>query len=384
MNQKELKNQLHDKYLQTYQKIELLCRNLSFFMNNDDYFQVTMQEDALDLLLEAQTHQQPVEYVFGDNLCLSIYERYKECLYYSFSYGNFAIIFITMLYFMDLAFPRLFLYHYIETEYYVFMLFPILAKILYWLNEMILFKIIFRLNNKIIDFVSYFMYLIEILTLICITCLFVIHEHWEIYLLIIILCLYIHIWTLKSKSQNKKHSYIKVISQIARKQALMIMYEIEILILILFFSWISRYIEPLNTTGSFVWFIPLALMIGLSIYPFKGLKRLKYPQDREELLDQYLSHYQFLKTKRERTHDISLTKEQYFIKVQKRHQIYRWLFPFICIGMIFCFIMFMMSFQLSLFYFIMIGYSAYALYHLYSYYHLKDMIKNVCFEQIES
>lgn len=63
MNQDILKHQLHDEYLQTYQKIELLCHNLSFFMNDDGYFQITMQDEALDLLCEAQVHQQPVEYV---------------------------------------------------------------------------------------------------------------------------------------------------------------------------------------------------------------------------------------------------------------------------------------------------------------------------------
>lgn len=377
MNQDILKHQLHDEYLQTYQKIELLCHNLSFFMNDDGYFQITMQDEALDLLLEAQAHQQPVEYVFGDNLQTFIYERYKECLYYDFSYGYMGIIFVFLLYFMDMIFPQLFLYHYVETEYYMFMILPIIAKVMYWLNQIFLFKIVFKIKEKILNIISYIIYFIKLIVLCYIIFYVIAQQYTEIYVGIV-LAIILLLYQAKSKNRSIKEMFHDTV----KKQTLSFFFEIEIISVILIFSAISRFIQPLNTTGYFVWFIPLGFIVGLTALPLKGLKGFINQENQEELLDQYLSHYQFLKTKRQMTHDIPLTKEQYFIKLQKKHQKYRKLFPIISIGLIISFILFMLSFQMSVFYILMIGYTIYALYHLYCYYHMKDMINEISRSQI--
>lgn len=124
----EYTERLHGDYLKIYHQLEMISENFSFFLNDDDYFKISMLNDALDLLLEAESHHKDVKLIFGDDLSQYVYERYKECMTHQFSYSIMAISFVIILMIMNSMFPNLFSFHYLETEYYIFFCFLLSLK----------------------------------------------------------------------------------------------------------------------------------------------------------------------------------------------------------------------------------------------------------------
>lgn len=173
----------------------------------------------------------------------------------------------------------------------------------------------------------------------------------------------------------------KIYDRFSIQNHMIILYMLELVLLISLFGLLSRYLHPIETYGFFPLFIPTLIISILSSLLMKDLGK-KIIKDKENLLEQYLSHYYFLKMKRELTQDILLTKKEYFLRIQKRNRFCKKCFPLIVILQILFFVMFMFSFQFSVIYFIVIGYVIYAFYQFYRYGLIKNMIDEVCQSQL--
>ncbi len=377
---KNIENKLVGHYLETYEEIKGLCHNLSFFMNDDGYYQITILDETLDLLLEAQSHHQPVEYVIGDNLQKFMSLRYKECSQYQFSYGLMGIIFCILFFGLDYLFPNAFLYPYMETKYFIFLLLPLITKLLYLLNQNICLKMFFQIKKSIRETFSYILFTSESLLLVGIMVYELYHMQTNM-IIYNILFFFVIIYIIYSRRKNQDGGLLEWIKRISQMNTIYTIFVMEIIILLICFVWISRYISPLITTGTFQWFIPILCLVCLTILPLRGLNKAKihYNMSQELLLDQYLSHCQFLMTRRKLTNDILLTRKEYFIKLQKKHHLYKILYPvIILLLLLLSFIMFMTSFQLSVFYIVIIGYTIYGVYNLYKYACIMYKIDNIC------
>lgn len=371
--------QLTGEYLEKYEEIEALCQNLSFFMNDDDYYKIVILNETLDLLLEAQQHHQPVSYVLGHDLQKFIYLRYKECSQYSFSYGNMGIIFFGVFCLFKYLFPNAFTYHLMETEYYVFLLLPLITKFFYFLNQNICLNMFFRLKKNIRESISYGIFGLEMIgiVIIVIQSLFKMEIDVLIYNVLFFSCVILIIY---SKRQHKEINFFEWFNKTAKSHTIYTLFVIELIIFLVLSAWFSHYLWPLVTTGTFQWFIPTLVCVLLTTIPLKGLnkKSIHYHCDVEELLDQYLSHCFFLITKRKMTNDIPLTYEDYFVKLQKKHHYYKKIFFFHILFLLISFMMFMTSFQFSLFYFIIIGYFIFGVFNLYKYGCIFNKIDQIC------
>lgn len=377
MERMNYERKLKGKYLDAYDYIKIICKNLTFFMNDDEYFEIAICEDSLDLLLEAQGHNQPVDYVLGKDLQKNIYLRCKEYSQYSFSFTNMAIVFIFLLMLFNYMFPNAFSFHYMEIEYYVLLLLPILSKFLFLFNQHVCIKMFFQFKSKTRLLIAYVLCFIECVIVfgLGVYILYLINAKMVVYnALLIILGMYL----LYFKRRNKEISLIESINDYVKTRIVHYLFMVELILVIIVFAYLSRFIPVLDTTGSFSWFIPTLLMVLLSTIPLKGLKKSNIKNNEENILDQYLSYFQFLKTKREFMKDIPITQEVFFTKLQKKHQIYKCLSPFVFIALVICFGIFMTSFQLSVFYIIIIGYMGYALYNFYKYLLIVSKIDNVC------
>lgn len=126
---------------------------------------------------------------------------------------------------------------------------------------------------------------------------------------------------------------------------------LEIILIMSGFVWLSPRISPFITTTSFQWFILTLLCVYLTTIPLRGLKKKKihYQYSETELLDQYLSHCQFFITKRKMVRDIPLTQQDYLRSLKKKHRLYRKLYPIVMITLLVSFVIFMTSFQVSIF-----------------------------------
>lgn len=78
------------------------------------------------------------------------------------------------------------------------------------------------------------------------------------------------------------------------------------------------------------------------------------------------------------TNDIPLTYEDYFVKLQKKHHYYKKIFFFHILFLLISFMMFMTSFQFSLFYLIIIGYFVFGVFNFYKYGCIFNKIDQVC------
>lgn len=373
-----IENKLEGCYLETYEEIKGLCLNLSFFMNDDGYYQITILDETLDLLLEAQIHHQPVEYVIGNDLQKYMTLRYKECSQYQFSYGLMAMIFCALFLGLDYFFPNAFLYSYMETKYFIFLLLPLIAKLLYLLNQNICLKIFFQMKQSIRHMFSYTLLVGEVL-------LFVGFEFYKISQMPIdkmiynILFFFVGVYIIYYRRKNQDIGLLEWLKQIAKTNTVYTIFIIEIMLLLTCFVWISRFISPLVTIGTFQWFIPILCFVYLTILPLKGLNKTKIHKgiSQETLLDQYLSHCQFLMTRRKITQDTPLTHQEYFTKLQKKHRLYKRLYPIMVILLLLSFIIFMTSFQMSVFYIVIMGYTVYGLYNLYQYHCIVNKVDDV-------
>lgn len=60
-------------------------------------------------------------------------------------------------------FPNAFAYHLMETEYYVFLLLPLITKFFYFLNQNICLNMFFRLKKNIRESISYGIFGLEMI-----------------------------------------------------------------------------------------------------------------------------------------------------------------------------------------------------------------------------
>lgn len=319
MNNKELVAKLDGEYAKIYEKIAVLCHNLSFFMDDSDYFKIDILDETLDLLLEAKVNNQPVEVIFGNDLYQFITNRYKLCYDYSYSYFIFFIVLFVINRIINNTLGSVSSFYQIGIEYYLLLLTPIISRVLYLFNQWLCLKVLFKMKIVINT--------------------------------VIARCVFIG----------------------------------ESILLIISMRLIYSYLTPLSVNDVSGWFIASLLFAYLSTLLLKGLKKSKliYQGDHEELLDQYLTHCHFIKTRRQVLKDIPLTNQDYFNKLQKRHKYFKLFFPLLVIGQIITLILTIQTVQLSIFYTVIVYYNLRAFYNYYRYYQIKDMIDNICVLNIQ-
>lgn len=314
MNNKELVEKLDGEYAKTYKKIAVLCQNLSFFMDDSDYFKIDILDETLDLLLEAKENNQPVEVIFGNDLYRFIINRYKLCYDYSYSYFTFFMVLFVINRVINNILGSVSSFYQIGIEYYLLLLTPIVSRMVYLFNQWSCLKVLFKMKIVINTIIA--------------RCIFV----------------------------------------------------GESILLIISMRLIYSYLSPLSLNDVSGWFIASLLFAYSSTLLLKGLKKSKmiYQGDHEELLDQYLTHCHFIKTRRQVIKDIPLTNQDYFTKLQKRRKYFKILFPLLVIGQIITLILTLQTVQLSIFYTVIVYYNLRAFYNYYRYYQIKDMIDDIC------